>query len=158
MWVSCTQNHEKKNTIFIVVNPYLKTFDGSIRKVISHSLGELFSGNCYKSFDDLTEHCILLKGYDQTRYNRVKRKLKGDRKYIYETFTAIGSKLSFIYLTDQYRSYCLERHTEKILCDEAQQIQEHNQLLKNPLFHVFGKKTPMHSLLPSNGDVENKLF
>lgn len=126
MWVCYTQNNEKKITIFIAVNPYLKTFDNCIRKVISHFLGELFSGNFYKSFDDLTEHCLLLKGYDQIRYNRVKRKFEGDKKHICETFTAIGSRLSFIHLSNQYRSYYLERHAKEILCDEAQYIQEHN--------------------------------
>ena len=45
-------------------------------------------------------------------------------------------------MTNQYRSYYLERHAEEILCDEAQQIQEHNQIFKNPLFYVFGKKRP----------------
>lgn len=89
---------KKEITIFIAMNPYLKTFDDSIPKVISHFLGELFSGNFYKSFDDLTEHCPLLKGYDQARCNRVKRKFEGNKKYIYETFAGIGSRLSFIYI------------------------------------------------------------
>ena len=108
---------------------------------MSYFSSRLSASNFDESFDNLTKHCPSLKGYDQTRYNRVREKFKGDKKYILQIFQEFDGRLSFAFLTNQYGTYYSEMHAEEILCDKAEDYLSLSSI-KDPTFYIYGKKRP----------------
>lgn len=87
------------------------------------------------------KNCPSLKGYDQTRYNRVREKFKDNKKYIFQIFCRFGDRLSFVFLINQYGTDYSDMHAEEILCDEAEAYLS-NLSIKDPIFYISGKKRP----------------
>ena len=144
MWVSythMTHDHQKSITIFTAVHPYQKDFSERKQQEVSNFFRLLSPSNFNKFCNDLTKNCPSLKGYDQTRYNRVREKFKDDKKYIFHIFCRFGDRLSFVFLINQYGTDYSDMHAEEILCDEAEAYLS-NLSIKDPIFYIYGKKRP----------------